>query len=237
MAERHRRLTAEITELVELIDYRAAVMDEALAQLTDIVHYWSGMLMFSQGSHPWTFRLAQVAVEVGAFVVFQYKMRDNRPRPSQLCPWLMPPVAVPPHASFPSGHSTQAHLLSGLLQEVLPAEVTGPDPNTSLLARMAERVARHREVLGLHYKSDTAAGKELATQLKNLLIDHHVVDDIIQEALKEWPPRRKDVPTPLDALIATGTMDKDEQSAYCRSHGIDPAQLDTWKRTAIAALG
>ena len=91
-------LTAEITELVELIDYRAAVMDEALAQLTDIVHYWSGMLMFSQGSHPWTFRLAQVAVEVGAFVVFQYKMRDNRPRPSQLCPWLMPPVAVPPHA-------------------------------------------------------------------------------------------------------------------------------------------
>ena len=44
-------------------------------------------------------------------------------------------------------------------------------------------------------------------------------------------------PTPLDALIATGTMDKDEQSAYCRRHGIDPAQLDTWKRTAIAALG
>ena len=120
-------IKAELTELVELIDYRAAVMDEALAQLTDIVHYWSGMLMFSQASHPWTFRLAQVAVEVGAFVVFQYKMRYNRPRPSQLCPWLMPPVAVPPHASFPSGHSTQGHLLSGLLREVLPAQVTRPD--------------------------------------------------------------------------------------------------------------
>jgi hypothetical protein len=154
------------------------------------------MLMFNRASHPWTYKLAQVAIEVGAFVVFNYKMVHNRPRPSQLCPWLMPPITVPPHASYPSGHSTQGHLLSGLLAEVMPKQVScrlQPAPGSanktraSLLDRMAERIARNREVLGLHYRSDTAAGKILADSLKPLLLECPMVIDMITQARTEWP--------------------------------------------------
>ena len=49
-----------------------------------------------------------------------YKDKFKRVRPSQLCPALMPPLAVPGHASFPSGHSTQAHLIAECLKLVLP---------------------------------------------------------------------------------------------------------------------
>jgi membrane-associated phospholipid phosphatase len=90
----------------------------------------------------------------------------------------MPPIAVPGHAAFPSGHATAAYLISGLLARVMPAAVTAdlqPVPasgNTtaaSLLTRLAERIARNREVLGLHYKSDSLAGQFLAQHTLDLL--------------------------------------------------------------------
>ena len=101
-------------------------MSEALAQATDMVGYWAGLLMFSRFSHPWTFRLARIAIVVGEFVAMQLKRRHQRPRPSQLSPALMPPIPVPGHASYPSGHATQAYLLSGLMALVMPAVVNAP---------------------------------------------------------------------------------------------------------------
>jgi hypothetical protein len=161
-----------LDELQMLAEYRAEVMSEALAQMTDMVGYWAGLLMFSPYSHPWTFRLARTAIVVGEFLAMHYKRQYQRARASQLSPALMPPIPVPGHASYPSGHATQAYLLSLLLGLVMPNVVgnlyvpTGNaypgTPNDFLLDRLAERVARNREVLGLHYPSDSAAGKQLA---------------------------------------------------------------------------
>jgi len=39
-----------------------------------------------------------------------------------------------------------------------------------LLDRLAERLARNREVLGLHYRSDSVAGKFLAERTLELLV-------------------------------------------------------------------
>jgi membrane-associated phospholipid phosphatase len=135
--------------------------------------------MFSPSSHPWTFRVARTAIVVGEFVAMHYKRKFNRARASQLSPALMPPIAVPGHASYPSGHATQGYLLSSMLQQVMPAEVnatlnptTGAVTGTSpacLLDRLAERVARNREVLGVHYRSDSVAGKDLAAKTFSVL--------------------------------------------------------------------
>jgi hypothetical protein len=142
--------------------------------------------MFNQQSHPWTFRVARIAINVGEFTMMHYKRLYSRPRPSQLCPALLPPIAVPPHASYPSGHATQAWLLSRLLEKILPDVVTLPkipaalpappiaptDPNPApqgILFRMAERVARNREVMGLHYPSDSAGGYILAKGIVDIL--------------------------------------------------------------------
>jgi hypothetical protein len=174
---------AELADLVKLIEYRPEVMAEALAQSVDMVGYWAGLLMFNRYSHPWTFRMARTAIVLGEFVVMNLKYRFKRPRPSQLSPALMPPIAVPGHASYPSGHATQAYLLSGLMEHIMPSVVVSPVgvnplaaatvPATtaaSLLTRLAERVARNREVLGVHYRSDSEAGKNLAGQILTILL-------------------------------------------------------------------
>src|ERR1051326_9439922 len=99
-------VTAELNDLAKLVEYRPEVMAEALAQSSDMVGYWAGLLMFNRYSHPWTFRMARTAIMVGEFVVMNLKYRFHRPRPSQLSPALMPPITVPGHASYPSGHAT-----------------------------------------------------------------------------------------------------------------------------------
>jgi membrane-associated phospholipid phosphatase len=172
-------------------------MSEALAQRSNLQAYWRGILMFNAASHPWTCDLLAVAACVGQFQGMHYKNEFNRPRPSQILPALMPPISPPGHASFPSAHATEAYLMALCLKEVMPAAVSTPvdpnDPETTALQRMAQRIARNREVLGVHYPSDSAAGKKLAEESFRLLKKCRSVHNtnpnkpgIIQRAQAEW---------------------------------------------------
>jgi membrane-associated phospholipid phosphatase len=102
----------------------------------------------------------------------------------------MPPIDVPGHASYPSGHATESYLLAGILAPVMPAAAstqTNPaDPDSTPLRRLAERVARNREVLGLHYPSDSKAGKYLGDQTSTLLLLCPSVVGLIPVAQAEW---------------------------------------------------
>jgi hypothetical protein len=188
----------ELDELQMLGEYRPEVLSEAVAQMNDFSGFWGGLLMFSPASHPWTFRLVRTAIVVGEFVAMHYKRINKRARPSQLSPTLMPPIAVPGHASYPSGHATQAYLTSKLLSRVMPPVVTtllNPLPNAmsgtnaaTLLDRLAERIARNREVLGVHYRSDSLAGQNLASATFDLLTQCPLVTLAIGNATaSEWP--------------------------------------------------
>jgi membrane-associated phospholipid phosphatase len=191
-------LKAELEELQELMDYRQGVMAEALAQLNNLVVYWCGLLMFNKASHPATYRLSQIALRVAQFQAMHYKFNPGtplaplkpRPRASQLSPSLMPPIDVPGHASYPSGHATESYLLAGMLAQVMPAaastETTPGDPDSPPLRRLAERVARNREVLGLHYPSDSKAGKYLGDQSLQLLLQCPSVVALLPVAKLEW---------------------------------------------------
>jgi PAP2 superfamily len=180
----------ELKELVELAEYRSGVMSEAMAQRANLDAYWRGIFMFNRASHPWTCQLLDIALCVGQFQAMQYKREFNRPRPSQLSPALLPPIDPPGHASFPSGHATEAYLMALCLEAaMLPATAPGyyaaaatpatipPAPPQhvharvrSPLLRMAERIARNREVLGLHYPSDSEAGRVLAQRSFDILM-------------------------------------------------------------------
>jgi len=192
-------LKAELDQLQELIDYRPGVMAEALAQRNNISVYWSGLLMYNKASHPATYLLAQTALRVGQFQAMHYKYNPGaaavpplkpRPRPSQLSPSLMPPIDVPGHASYPSGHATESYLLAGILKEVMPAEASMQtdvnDLDSTPLRRLAQRVARNREVLGLHYPSDSKAGRYLGDQSVGLLKQCNSVQHLVPIARQEW---------------------------------------------------
>jgi membrane-associated phospholipid phosphatase len=120
----------------------------------------------------------------------------------------MPPVPVPGHSSYPSGHATQARLIAlcmtyvlGLVRPALPAGDIAAITET--LAALARRVARNREIAGLHFPSDSQAGQKLAEAAFAALAEHggdpldpdgYTIEIFgraaITAARREWDPGR-----------------------------------------------
>lgn len=127
------------------------------------------------GSHPKTFRTLHVASLIGSFAALHFKDVFDRPRPSWEYPALMPPIPVPGHSAFPSGHATQAYLISWIMRYVFTLSGMAINDQAALgrtLVALANRVARNREIAGLHYRSDSEAGETLAAQVFAVLSAH-----------------------------------------------------------------
>jgi acid phosphatase (class A) len=133
----------------------------------------------TSADHPRTFELMWTLIRVGSFLVNQYKDHYKRNRPSFFDPRLTTAIAVPAHPSYPSGHSTQAHLLAHGLGELVPS-AAGP------LVEFAWDVAVNRERAGLHYRTDTEAGRALAAQAFDILRRCPRYVTTMDEAYKEW---------------------------------------------------
>jgi hypothetical protein len=184
----HDHNDLELRELTHLIEYRSGDIREALAQRSNIAKYYQGILSFTRFTHPYTVYLINAAVRIGQFQAMHYKRIFDRPRPSHLSPSLMPPFYVPGHASFPSGHATQAYLVTACLKQVMASAGASVQ---EALDRMAIRIARNREHCGLHTRSESVAGEYLATQTFLILQQMATVPNsrmkrIVDEATKEW---------------------------------------------------
>jgi membrane-associated phospholipid phosphatase len=164
--------TAELNLLVNAArDERPPAMGEILSQDVEFITDFMGLLTITPGSHPNTYRVLHAASLIGSYAVLYYKGLRGRPRPSQLRPALLPPIPVPGHASWPSGHATQAWLMMLSIEYVLDGVVTAADLQaiSSNLRTLATRVARNREIAGLHYPSDSAHGQTIATTIAPFL--------------------------------------------------------------------
>ena len=155
--------------------------------------------MFNGKSHSKTTGLIEVARCIGQFQVMHYKWIYQRMRPSQVSPALMPPINPPGHAAFPSGHATESMLMALLLEKVMPVAASAPPPPIpspapvpapwSPLQMMAQRVARNREVIGLHYRSDSEAGRVLGQNTFDIIMNQGqcpTIQKMVQDASKEW---------------------------------------------------
>jgi hypothetical protein len=89
--------------------------------------------------------------------MMRLKRYYNRPRPSQYCPTLYPPVPVPGHASYPAGHALIAHLVAQCLIEVT-TDQSGKSPFYEALTNLADDIGINRVYAGLHFRSDIEAG-------------------------------------------------------------------------------
>jgi hypothetical protein len=94
-------------------------------------------------------------------------------------PSLRPMLAVPPHLAYPSNHSFQCHSLALVFERYFPQH-----PATEELHRVADVVAENREWAGLHYVSDTDAGRQLAELFLPYLVD--ACAEQMRAALTEW---------------------------------------------------
>jgi hypothetical protein len=191
---------AEIERLFLLArSERADAMDEIVAQKDEFISYFMALLSSSPHSRPYTHRLISAASLIALFVAMHFKAVHRRQRPSALYPLLMPPIQVPGHASYPSGHATQSQLISrcvsGLLLVNLPADTQMVITNH--LDKLARRIALNREIGGLHYGSDSTEGQALANAIfAKLEADLKLPEnerkvpsfaETVAKAIAEWP--------------------------------------------------
>jgi hypothetical protein len=225
-------ISRELDELADLMrDDRMRYLDELAVQSSQAAPYFVHLMNFNPATKPWTMELMNCATAIGNLVKMQYKSHYKRVRPSVLCPALTPPWGPAQHPAFPSGHSTVAHLTALLLlsvegiaerfgifekvpqgNETLGRSLRISDFNTpygqdqrSPLLWLAWRIARGRERLGVHYASDSAAGRYLAAQVWEMClnedrgsaaaIDVPALQTVLTRARAEWPRLQASVST------------------------------------------
>jgi hypothetical protein len=161
----------------EIDDQLKGVLDaapERESRFAEIVHqdsaegaisYFAGMIMLVPSASPATTLLIRVARRIGELVVVGLKHHYRFPRPSQLCPAVVPMFDPPAHPSFPSGHTLQCRLIARCLEGA-----RGGVPQVgSLLRELAERVGQNRIIAGLHYQADHEAGVDAADACYEML--------------------------------------------------------------------
>ncbi|KQP18036.1 hypothetical protein ASF43_09280 [Pseudorhodoferax sp. Leaf267] len=102
--------------------------------------------------------------ELGRYLVMYYKDVFERPRPDSVDSSVAPVIPVPGHPAYPSGHSLQSHLIAHGLTSLFP------NAQKAIFA-VAQEIAFNRQVAGVHYESDTTAGKDLASQAWPIISD------------------------------------------------------------------
>ena len=102
-------------------------------------------------------------------VTFIFKDKYLRGRPSKMCSTELEPMferpdrCHPGHPAYPSGHATMAYTWAYFFAKFVPQR------KKALLEAAAE-VALNREIAGVHYASDSEAGRILGEQIARFII-------------------------------------------------------------------
>lgn len=134
---------------------------EIHVQSENLWPFWDALIGLDAAKIPHTLELLHASLQFASAVVQQMKHHLGVPRPMEMSPLVMPLIETPGHGAMPSGHATAAAALSMVLKLLHPADPSLSHP----LRRLAFRVAFNREVAGLHYPMDSAAGRVLGETL------------------------------------------------------------------------
>ncbi|WP_043600312.1 acid phosphatase [Solidesulfovibrio magneticus] len=102
--------------------------------------------------------------ENGDAILGNAKKHWDRPRPYAASSQIDPCVPKPGNASYPSGHSTYGTLMGIILANMVPEKAQA-------LAARAEQYRFNREIGGVHYPSDVAAGRITGTVIAAFLFN------------------------------------------------------------------
>ena len=104
------------------------------------------------------------------------KMKYDRPRPYQLAPVMGKRVDMiipdPRTASYPSGHAMDAWMFAFVLSKKHPI-------HEGKFYAIADSISHSRVVAGVHFPSDTRAGKMLAESALNMIEDYQLLKGIL----------------------------------------------------------
>jgi membrane-associated phospholipid phosphatase len=170
---------ALVEQYAELRDDRGA---EILAQTVPPLDFWASIIGLQAHRHKWTLELLDLAFSMAVHVHMRFKHAFACPRPSQLSPQIQSMIPTPGHASWPSGHGTEAYIVATVLQDLLNSAQAGNGKRyREQLLRLAARISVNRTVAGLHYPVDSAAGRLLGTALGEFFVARCRGELVLQE--------------------------------------------------------
>lgn len=152
-------------------DLREDRASEIMAQLAPPIAFWSSVANLHPNRTRWTIELLDAALRLAMFVEMRFKHALACRRPVEYSPQVQPMILTPGHATLPSGHATEAHIVAYVLWRLLKkAEPPPPAPPKNpawgdQLMRQAARIAINRTVAGVHFPVDSAAGQLLGLTL------------------------------------------------------------------------
>jgi acid phosphatase (class A) len=157
--------------------------DESYAQLRKNL-FFIGRSMgtwFHPDSLPKTADLIAHVWQDASFFIWTYKYKYLRVRPYKFDPRIQN-LEDTEWAAYPSGHASNSYVNAFIYQELAPefADVFMKD---------AYDMAHSREIIGVHYPSDSEAGRILARQLVNLLFQNEKFVKDFNAVKKEWAER------------------------------------------------
>jgi len=173
----------EVVELMrkeEILAGDKPRQDAILREATlDLTAYTRPIGIEDVGGYDATKGLFLAILKITEYIGLLYKNRFDRVRPNQIDPRLRPFMPNPPHAAYPSNHSFQSFAIADIFAEIAESERAVAE-----MYRSARSVAENREYAGLHYASDTEAGRQLAKQCLPYLIE--AMDETMHRAQLEW---------------------------------------------------
>lgn len=180
------RTNAELEYLMKLVPERKAKITQ-IEKEVEVTNFQFGAHRYdtlrNEPEFAETSKLLIAAYDDMAIAVFYFKQRFNRVRPSILAGGqgkkLDTAIKIPDHPAYPSGHATAVHMVAYLLQELDPE-------NAAKYRADAAQIARNREVAGVHYPSDSEAGRLLGRQIADALLSHAGFRKQLEKAKEEW---------------------------------------------------
>jgi acid phosphatase (class A) len=158
-AQKSAQTEKEINEILDFQKNRTKEMiDYAVADQTISVFRFSDILgeNFIKEKLPFTAEFFANVTNTASDVVSPAKDFWNRPRPSAWDSRVKPCVKVPTNAAYPSGHSTAGNLMAIILANMLPEK-------SAEIFNRGWAFAVNRIIGGVHYRSDSEAGRIAAT--------------------------------------------------------------------------
>jgi hypothetical protein len=161
-------LKREINSLRKAAMLRPARQAEIMQQNSGLDGDWRQFLGAHQSRRPATAALVYLGLAMGTVIGMHWKRHFKAPRPAQIYPALTPIVPTPRHPSYPSNHSFQSHLIADMLAAILQEKDKPAHGIAEPAKAFAHRIARNREIAGVHFSADSEAGKWLAAQMTTL---------------------------------------------------------------------
>jgi acid phosphatase (class A) len=131
-----------------------------------------------------------------SYFIWSLKYRYLRVRPYVLEPALHN-LEESNWAAYPSGHSANSYINAYLYQELAPEFA-------DVFLKDAYDMAHSREIIGVHYPSDSEASRILARQFVNALFQHEKFRKDFEEVKQEWEAKAKETFDKPAASTATG---------------------------------